>query len=201
MPKADSYGQGIQYPVLSDAPNAETAFGGVVNGLAPLSVLRFANANERAATLTGAYAAQPGMISYLIAEDRWDTYGADAVWRPMSPGPWKPLTFSSGYTAFEGSPGYRIVNGDVQLRGQFKRTDGSDLVTATSTLFCNLPVEARPIGATRVFIAAANFTTSSGVSRFSGRITINSDGQAGYMMGAGSTSGWLSLDGIRYSIA
>lgn len=200
MPKADGYGQNIQYPVLSDAPNIETAFQTAVNGMVALGVLRFANANERSATLVGTYSARPGMITYLIAEDRWDRYDGDKVWRPLTPGPWKPLTFASGYTANASSPGYRIVNGEVQLRGQFKRTNDSDLVTATATLFCTLPTEARPVGGSKVFVAAANFTTNAGVSRFSGRIDVGTNGQMNYLMGSGSTSAWLALDGIRFSI-
>ncbi|MGW1551600.1 hypothetical protein, partial [Streptomyces sp. NPDC002346] len=162
MPKADGYGQNVQYPVLSDAPNIETAFQTAVNGMVALGVLRFANANERAATLIGTYAPRPGMITYLIAEDRWDRYDGDKKWRPMSPGPWKTITFASGYSANGGSPGYRLINGEVQLRGSFRRTNGTDLPATVETTFTTLPTEARP-PQERVFVAAGHFTTSAGV--------------------------------------
>ncbi|MEO3974378.1 hypothetical protein [Streptomyces sp. CAU 1734] len=199
MPANDAYGQGVQYPVLADPPNAETAFQTVVNGLVALTVMRFDNANDRAATLVGASAPVRGMISYLIAEDRWDRFDGDGVWRAMSPGQWKPITFASGYTAFGGSPGYRIVNGEVQLRGAFRRSSGGDLAVTTETTFLTLPTEARPPDG-RVFIAAGNATTSGGITRFSGRISVQSSGVCSFFMPAGSTSEFLYLDQVRFSI-
>ncbi|KDQ65752.1 hypothetical protein [Streptomyces sp. NTK 937] len=190
MPSSDGYGQGVQYPVLSDAPNAETAFQTVVNGIVGRSVLRFANANERSAQLTGPYEAVPGMISYLIAEDRWDRYGADRVWRPMSPGPWKPFTFSTGYTAEAGSPGYRIVNGSVELRGVFRRSNNANLVIGTQTTFATLPTEARPT-ASRAFTTPA----SSGTGRVA---ALQVGGSLTYTVD--SAVGFLYLDGIRFSL-
>ncbi|CAO0836099.1 Phage tail protein OS=Streptomyces microflavus OX=1919 GN=Smic_81170 PE=4 SV=1 [Streptomyces microflavus] len=85
MPTTDGYGQKVPYPVMSDAPNIELAFQGAVNALTKQTVLRFANANERSAMLMGAFAAVPGMLSYLIAEDRWDQFDGDGVWRPLTP--------------------------------------------------------------------------------------------------------------------
>lgn len=201
MPKPDNYGQNVQYPVLSDAPNLETALQTLVNGVVPLTTMRFANANERSANLTGAYKPVPGMITYLIAEDRWDRRDGDGVWRAFSPGVWKPLTYATGYTANSGSPAYRIINNEVQLRGTFRRTAAnSDLLTNDETKFATLPTEARPIGAYRYFAAAGNFVNTSGVSYFSGRIGIAPAGDMIYIMPINSKSEWLSLDGIRFSI-
>ncbi|MFD5198806.1 hypothetical protein ACFWM7_01285 [Streptomyces sp. NPDC058375] len=196
MPTTDGWGQKVPYPVLSDAPNIELAFQGAVNALAAIGVMKFANANERSATMTGAFKPVPGMISYLIAEDRWDRYDGDKVWRPMSPGPWKPITFASGYTAGGGSPGYRIINGESQLRGAFQRTNGADLVANVETTFLTLPSEARPTS-TRSFVVSANFSTSGGVSRFSARITISSGGVCSFRLPEGMTSSFVYLDGIR----
>ncbi|MFE5093224.1 hypothetical protein ACFRCI_23405 [Streptomyces sp. NPDC056638] len=198
MPKTDGYGQGVQYPVLSDAPNIETAFQTAVNGLAALSVLRFANANERAATLTGTYAPRPGMITYLIAEDRWDRYDGDKKWRPLTAGSWKPLTFASGYTAFGGSPGYRIVNGSVELRGAFQRTNGADLVKAVETLALTIPAEARPATARSFIVSSTYSTTSAGVPGFSGRIVVRTTGEIVFIVG--HAANFLYLDGARYSL-
>lgn len=199
MPAPDAYGQGVQYPVLSDTPNIELAFQTAVNKLVSLSVLRFADANERSARLGGPILAIPGMICYLVAEDRWDRFEADRKWRPMSPGPWKPLTFSSGYVANGGSPGYRIVNGDAQLRGSFARTTGADFVANVETTFMTLPTEARPKVAAS-FITSANFSTSDGVSKFSARITVGTNGACSFRLPAGMTSSFVYLDGIRISL-
>ncbi|MFD4699768.1 hypothetical protein [Streptomyces niveus] len=199
MPRNDKYKQNVPYPILSDAPNIETAMQALVNTIVPLGVMRFSDANARAATFDSETPLVPGMVSYLIAEDRWDRLDGDLVWRPLTPGPWKPLTFASGYSAESGSPGYRIVNGEVQLRGVFRRSNGSDLITLNDQLFCTLPAEARPT-ASRLFVTAANFTTNGGVSRFTGRIGVLTNGQMMYLMPAGSTSDFLSLDGIRFSL-
>jgi hypothetical protein len=51
-----------------------------------------------------------------------------------------------------------------------------------------------------VFVAAANFTTSNGVSRFTGRVNIGTNGVCTFVMPAGSTGDFLYLDGVRYSI-
>ncbi|CAM5407816.1 hypothetical protein SMICM304S_11404 [Streptomyces microflavus] len=123
MPTTDGYGE--RRPVSGNERRPEHRAGVPgcgKNALTKQTVLRFANANERSATLMGAFAAVPGMLSYLIAEDRWDQFDGDGVWRPLTPGAWKPITFASGYTAFGGSPGYRIVNGCVEMRGAFQRT-------------------------------------------------------------------------------
>ncbi|WP_327712378.1 hypothetical protein OG912_32165 [Streptomyces sp. NBC_00464] len=201
MPKPDSYGQNVQYPVLSDAPNIETALQALVNGVVPLTVMRFPNANARAATLTGNYKPVPGMITYLAAEDRWERRDGDNVWRPFSPGVWKPIAYTTGYTSQSGSPAYRIINNEVQLRGTIRRTAAStDLVTNVDVHFATLPSEARPIGGYRYFLAAANFVNTSGTSYFSGRIGIAPDGSMIYVMPLNSKSEWLSLDGIRFSI-
>ncbi|MGP3750887.1 hypothetical protein [Streptomyces sp. IBSNAI001] len=198
MPANDGYAQKVPYPVLSDAPNIETAFRDAVNALASRGVLRFADANERAATLTGEFSAIPGMICYLIAEDRWDRFDADRKWRPMSPGGWKPITFASGYTAFGGSPGYRIVNGDVELRGAFQRTNGANLVQAEETLALTLPTEARP-ATSRSFVVSSTYSTSSTAGPgLSGRIVVRTTGQIVFIVG--HAANFLYLDGARYSL-
>lgn len=190
MPNPDSYGQQVQYPALSDAPNIETATSTMVNGIVPLTVMRFANANARSAALSGTSSPRPGMITYLIAEDRWDRYEADNVWRPMSPGPWKPLTFASGYGAEAGSPGYRIVNGSVELRGVFRKTSGAALTVGTQTTFATLPSEAQPT-ASRAFYTPA----SSGAGRVA---VIQASGAMTYIVDSAVT--FLYLDGVRFSI-
>ncbi|GAA3018423.1 hypothetical protein [Streptomyces fulvorobeus] len=193
MPATDGYGQAVQYPVLSDAPNMENAFQTAVNGIVSHSVLRFANSNERSATLTGQFKAVPGMISYLIAEDRWDRFDGDKVWRPMTPGAWKPLTFASGYTAFGGSPGYRIVNGSVELRGAFQRTSGSNFTQDSEIYAFTLPTEARPSTA-RSFVASATYNGGG----HSARLVARTDGAVVYIIG--HSANFIYLDSVRYSL-
>ncbi|MYY03067.1 MULTISPECIES: hypothetical protein [unclassified Streptomyces] len=201
MPKPDSYGQHVQYPVLSDAPNIETALQSLVNGVVPLTTMRFANANERAATLTGSYKPVPGMITYLIAEDRFDRRDGDGVWRPLSPSVWKPLSYATGYTAQSGSPAYRVLNNEVQLRGTFRRTTGAVLTTDAEITFATLPSEARPGGSDyRYFPVAGDWNTTSGKNYFLARVSVTSAGSLIYMMPNDTKCTWLSLDSVRFSI-
>lgn len=94
MPGTDSYGQGIPYAKLSDAPNIESASSSLANAAAPKLVMVFANANARAATLTGPQAPTDGMTTWLQTErifqvycaGAWQTYSADTgTWTSWTP--------------------------------------------------------------------------------------------------------------------
>ncbi len=200
MPRNDAYAQGVQFPVLGDAPDIEVATETLVNGIVPKTVMRFANANARSAALSGASAPVPGMITYLIAEDRWDMRVSDNVWRPLSPGPWKAFSFLSGYSAHGGGPAYRIINGTVELRGLIRRTNGSNFVTNYESQFGTLPAEARPAGGWRYFSAATNFSITNGVNYHSARLAMTTEGAMLYSVPVNAKTNWISLDGVRFSI-
>jgi hypothetical protein len=205
MSSSDKYAQGVLYPTLADVPNIETAMSTLVNGIVPLVVMRFNDANARAAALSGSAKPVPGMMTYLIAEDRWEAQRADGSWLLMSDGPWSPLTYASGYAANSGSPGYRKkAGGGVELRGVVKPSsgqlnDGGDIVK-----FASIPSALAP-GAIRQFIVATNRATVSGVTRMTARVQIQTNGDLMYFAetdaGQGTTSapGWFSLDGIQFS--
>ena len=78
MATTDDYGQGVSIAALTDAPNAETLAKNIANGIAPRSVMRFASASTRTATLTGATAPVEGMVSYLQDTDRLYVYTGSA---------------------------------------------------------------------------------------------------------------------------
>jgi hypothetical protein len=199
MPRNDAYSQGIQYPVLGDAPDIEVATQTIVNGLVPMTIMRFKDANARAAALSGTSAPVPGMVTYLIAEDRYERRDGDGVWRPFSPGPWKPFSYATGYTANSGAPAYRIVNGDVHLRGTIKRTNGAALTTNAVIPLGTLPTEARPT-TTRFFVVPTQWTTISDTTYVHGRIEVGTDGVISYLLPIGSASEWVGLDPVRFSI-
>ncbi|MYR43072.1 hypothetical protein [Streptomyces sp. SID5910] len=199
MPRNDAFSQGIQYPVLGDAPDIEVATQTIVNGIVPQTVMRFANANARAAALSGESAPVPGMVTYLNAEDRYDRRDGDGIWRPLSPGPWKPFTFATGYSANSGGPAYRIVNGEVHLRGTISKSNGSALTVNAETRLGTLPTEARP-NAYRYFIQPTQWTTKNGVSYFHARVGVFPDGTINYLLPLNSQSDWIGLDGIKFSI-
>ena len=84
MPTTDPYGQGIQYSLLSDPPNAQTLGQEIVPPLTAQSNLRFQNAAARAAELTGDQAPAPGMVTYLRDEDRFEGYTSGQGWVPVT---------------------------------------------------------------------------------------------------------------------
>lgn len=208
MPRSDAYSQGVQYPVMGDAPDMEVATQTIVNGVVPKLVMRFADANARAAALTGTTKPVPGMLTYLIAEDRWEGRQADGTWLLLSDGPWQPLTFKTGYNALAGSPGWRKkAGGGIELRGRVKRTSGGNLDDGPDAIqFASIPSSVAP-ATLRFFIVPTNRQTISGVTRWTGRLEIASDGNLGIMIessgGQGTTGSpaWFGLDGVMFSPA
>lgn len=84
MPTTDGYGQGVSMALLSDAPDAQTLAKNIAEAVLSRTILRFASASTRTATLTGAYAPVEGMYSWLQDVDRTDYYDG-AAWQPMEP--------------------------------------------------------------------------------------------------------------------
>ncbi|GAB1326964.1 hypothetical protein [Streptomyces sennicomposti] len=208
MPRSDAYSQGVQYPVLGDAPDIEIATQGIVNGVVPLTVMRFKDANARAAALSGTTKPVPGMITYLIAEDRWEGYQGDKTWLLLSDGPWQPLSMATGYSAHAGSPGWRKkAGGGIELRGLIRRSNSGNLNdTSDLIVFANIPASVSP-AATRAFVVPSKRVTVSGSTRYTARVEITSDGALKYNVEAGGGVGttadpaWFGLDGIQFSPA
>jgi hypothetical protein len=208
MSKGDDYSQGVQYPLLSDTPNIETAMKTLVNGVVPLVVMKFANANARAAAFGTTVKLVPGMVTYLIAEDRWEGYQADGTWMLMSDGPWQSLSYVSGYAAMGGSPGWRLkAGGGIELRGRIRKTNGLGFTDdGTAVKFASIPSAYAP-AAIRYFMGAATRSTSDGVTRYTVRLEVHTDGGLFYNAELGSAAGasdnpaWFALDGILFSPA
>ncbi|MFF1625568.1 hypothetical protein [Streptomyces sp. NPDC058272] len=208
MPRSDSYSQGVQYPVLGDIPDIEIATQTLVNGVVPKLVMRFADANARAAALSGATKPVAGMITYLIAEDRWEGRQADGSWLLLSDGTWQPLTFKSGYAAHAGSPGWRKkAGGGIELRGRIRKTSGGDLTDNGDVVpFATIPSSVAP-AAYRFFLVPSKRVTVSGITRYTARIEVTTDGTLQYMVENGGGTGtsndpaWFGLDGVMFSPA
>lgn len=206
MPRNDAFSQNVQYPVLGDAADIEVATQTIVNGLVPLTVMRFSDANARAAALSGATTPVPGMVTYLVAEDRWEGRQADGTWLLLSDGSWQPLTFKTGYAAHTGSPGWRKkAGGGIELRGRIRRTNGGPLEDNGDLVeFASIPTSVAP-AAFRYFQVPATRITVSGVTRFSARVEVTNTGVLQYTLeyggafGTAGNPGWIALDGIMFS--
>jgi hypothetical protein len=180
----------------------------LVNGIVPKLVMRFADANARAAAFSGTTKLVPGMLTYLVAEDRWEGRQADGSWLLMSDGPWQPLTFKTGYTALAGSPGWRKkAGGGIELRGRIKRTNSGNLDDGGDAIaFASIPSSTAP-GSTRYFTVPSNRITVSGVTRWTGRLEVGTDGTLSIMIESGGGTGstatppWFGLDGVMFSPA
>lgn len=191
----DSYGQGITLPALTDSPNIALP-AEAMDDIVGQTVLHFASASARAAALVGDAAPVPGMVTYLAAEDRYDARMADGSWQALTPGPWVPLTFSSGYTARTGLPSYRIVNGSVELRGTFQRSTGAAFSKAITFTPLILPAAARPTSY-RYFTARTEVAAD-----MYGSVEVAIDGTVNVIIpnSTGTAASWMALDQIQYSL-
>lgn len=167
MPALDKYGQKIPYPVLSDVPNAETAFGGLTNSVVAQSNMVFANANERAANLP-----EPveGMETYLVAEQRKEIY-RNGTWQAFvtATKPWLNVTLATGYTAYGGAtvaPRVRQEGSIVYLEGRLKRTDNGNIPASNSIILGTIPLAYQPVGHyAEGFCSVSNATDGTPLAR------------------------------------
>lgn len=97
----DDYGQNITLMSLSDAPSIPKAIADLAAGTVPRTVMRFASASTRGATLVGAYAPVEGMVSWLVAEKRLDVYDG---------GGWRQIPY------FAAAP---VISNQVSMPGSF----------------------------------------------------------------------------------
>lgn len=196
MPTADPFAQSINIAALTDAPDVETLAHGIVDAVAPRLVLRFATAVARAATLVGTAAPVPGMITYLISEDRYEARMGDGTWRTISSGAWQPLSFASGYAPRTGSPGYRILGDSVELRGTFERTTAAPFTKGAPLTVANLPVGARP-AAWKYFPIATEWAAD-----MYARAEVDTGGNVIVTIPPATAIGasWASLDNVRFSL-
>jgi len=148
MPTTDDYGQSVSIASLTDAPDASKLAKDIANGIAQRSVMRFASASARGATLT---APVDGMATWLQDVDRLDVYNGSA-WvtpEPSLTSTTSGLSVGSGFSLndFFGFRQGRNVTIDVYLT----RTGGNIVATGgniADTVACTLPAGWRPTHST-----------------------------------------------------
>ena len=206
MPTTDDYGQGVQIASKTDAPNAEKLAKDIVNAIAQRSILRFASASTRGATLTGATAPVEGMLTCLQDVNRLDLYDG-TTWVAVSVGrsSWTTITPESPWTQNGNNNGtfqYRLLNisgeESLQFRGALGRASyptspaGSYVVNNTA-----LPSSVRPSTLRTVLIPCSD--TSS--ERIALKLDVKTDGYL-EVFGFSTTAKppWIGFNGVTVSL-
>ena len=206
MPTQDDYGQGVQIASKTDAPNAEQLAKDIVNAIAQRSILRFASASTRGATLTGATAPVEGMLTWLQDVNRLDLYDG-TTWVAVSVGrsSWTTITPESPWTQNGNNNGtfqYRLLNisgeESLQFRGALGRASyptspaGSYVVNNTA-----LPSSVRPSTLRTVLIPCSD--TSS--ERIALKLDVKTDGYL-EVFGFSTTAKppWIGFNGVTVSL-
>lgn len=206
MPTTDDYGQGVQIASKTDAPNAEKLAKDIVNAIAQRSILRFASASTRGATLTGATAPVEGMLTWLQDVNRLDLYDG-TTWVAVSVGrsSWTTITPESPWTQNGNNNGtfqYRLLNisgeESLQFRGALGRASyptspaGSYVVNNTA-----LPSSVRPSTLRTVLIPCSD--TSS--ERIALKLDVKTDGYL-EVFGFSTTAKppWIGFNGVTVSL-
>ena len=206
MPTTDDYGQGVQIASKTDAPNAEKLAKDIVNAIAQRSILRFASASTRGATLTGATAPVEGMLTWLQDVNRLDLYDG-TTWVAVSVVrySWTTITPESPWTQNGNNNGtfqYRLLNisgeESLQFRGALGRASyptspaGSYVVNNTA-----LPSSVRPSTLRTVLIPCSD--TSS--ERIALKLDVKTDGYL-EVFGFSTTAKppWIGFNGVTVSL-
>jgi hypothetical protein len=170
MPTTDDWGQGISLAALTDAPDLPRAIADLANGVIPRGVLTFASASARGATLVGAAAPHPGMVTFLTDVDRLDVYDG-SKWQTVLTAtlPWANVSLASGYAAYGGStvgPRVRREGDIVYLEGRLQRSNGANIGAADNLTLGTVPAAYRPVGHyAEGFCTISNASTGTPLAR------------------------------------
>ncbi len=203
MPLTDGYGQNITYPTLTDKPNAQTLGQGIVDGLTPRSVMRFASAGVRGGTIT---VPVEGMMTWLQDVNLLQVFDGSA-WVTVAAGTsiWTNISLASGFTDNGNSNGtaqYRVVNlfgePSIMLRGGLNVTYTSGNIANGGIINSTaLPSSARP--STLRTIPVACSAVSSTIASL--KLDIQTDGYLKIVgTGGADLPPWVSLNGVICSL-
>ncbi|MFF0588389.1 hypothetical protein ACFYWD_20730 [Streptomyces sp. NPDC003781] len=207
MPTPDAYGQGIQIWSMTDAPSIPDAIKAVADGLIPRSILRFASASERGATLVDDQAPVEGMMAWLKDQNLLTLYDGSS-WSVVAAGSqaWTAPALATGYTNNGNSNGtvrWRKVNlfGEdaIMWSGGLNVTyvgAGSSPANGGMFLSTTMPAGARPTSR-RTVTAACSGVNSDQLSM---KIDFNTDGTVTIVAKGGAEPPWISLNNIMYTL-
>lgn len=206
MPTTDSFGQGFSALDYGDVPDLKVMGDGLLK-MAGQTVMRFASASARNATLTAPVA---GMTAWLNTEKQLTVYDGTA-WVAVASGTqaWTTVGLVSGYTHNGNSNGnfqYRLVNLFGEPTLMFR---GGVNVTYSGTTIPNngipnsspLPSAARPT-ATRTIVIPCSDVSSA---RITLKLDVQTDGNL-KIIGSGKqpegtvTPPWIGFNGCFVSL-
>ncbi|MFE9855615.1 hypothetical protein [Streptomyces sp. NPDC005780] len=202
MPTPDSYGQGIDLYQMTDPPSIPDAIGLLAAGVIPRSVMRFASASIRGATLA---APVEGMLAWLQDTNLLTLYDG-AAWTVVAAGSqtWTAPALATGYTNngnANGTVRWRRVNlfGETAIMwsGGISVTY-SGATPANSGMFLStaMPAGSRPTDR-RTVTAACSGVNSDQLSM---KIDFNPDGTVEIVAKSAATPPWISLNNIMYTL-
>lgn len=206
MPTPDKWGQGIDIWQMTDAPSIPDAVKAIADGVIPRSVLRFASASTRGATLVGDFAPVDGMLTWLEDVGRLELRDSGA-WSVIAVGnrAWTTVPLASGWSHNGNDNGnfqYRIVSlfGEetIMFRGAIARTSWPSVVPQWWVLTSSpLPAAARPT-TKRTFLVSCSDTNSD---RIALKVDYGSDGVISlWGTGASAKPPWVSFNGTFVSL-
>lgn len=205
MPLTDGYGQNIPYPTLSDKPNIQTMGQGIVEGIVPKSVMTFASAIVRGATIS-APKLKAGMATWLQDVKRLEVYDGSA-WVTVAAGTsvWTNVPLDSSWTNNGNSNGnfqYRVVNlfGEITImfQGAISRATYPGTLPGYFQLNTTaLPSSARPASLRTVVVPCSD----AGSARITLKLDITTDGWLRlYGVQSDSKPAWVGFNGVFCSL-
>ena len=151
MPTQDDYGQDIDLWALTDAPSIPAAIKALADGVIPRSVLRFASASARGATLVGAAAPVEGMTTWLQDVNRLEVYDGSGWVTP-------PQTLASTTSGLSVRSGFALNDFSAYREGRTVMVDvylsrtGSTINESSGNIVdtecCTIPSGWRPTHST-----------------------------------------------------
>jgi hypothetical protein len=206
VPTTDDYGQGVQIASLTDAPDANKLARDIVNAIAQRSILRFASAFTRGATLAGASGPVEGMLTWLQDVNRLDLWDG-STWVAVSVGrsSWTTITPESPWTQNGNSNGafqYRLLNisgeESLQFRGALARTSyPSSPPTSYVVNNTALPSSVRPSTLRTVLIPCSDVSSD----RIALKMDVRTDGYLEVFGFSNSVKPpWIGFNGVTVSL-
>ena len=203
MPKTDAYGQGINIATRTDAMDGAKLADDLASGIIPRTVMRFATAAERNATLTSPIA---GMVAWLSAEKVFTGYDG-AAWVVLAAGTssWTTVSLASPWTHDANDNGtfqYRLVNlfGEPTLhfRGAIGRASYPSSVPSSFQITATqLPVAARPTTKRTPLIPVSDV----GSTRIALKMDIQTNGHLSvWGFGTSDKPAWIGFNGVMCSL-